>query len=518
MLAATGVSYVIVLLDASIVNVALHGISGSLGVGVDGLQWVVNAYTLAFAALLLTGGTLADRWGARRAYLAGLSLFTAASAGCGLATGLPLLAAGRAVQGLGAALLVPAALPLIDQAHPEPESRARAIGIWMSLGGVAMAAGPVIGGGLISWLGWRAAFFVNLPVGLAGVWLARRVTEQRATGKPSTGKPIAGKRATGKRATHPPTLPTPQRLDLTGQLTAILALGLPITVLIQGRDWNAPLVWAALALSGVAAAAFLLAERRSRHPMLPLSLFRDRVFAASTVVSATSALVFYGLLFVCGLYFQQVRGYPPVRAGLALLPLTASVAVGGFGSARTARLLGPRRSMCVAFGAYAVGALGLLGASGSSPYWRVLAPMVVIGLAGGFISPAATAPALGTVAKARAGIAAAALNTARQSGSAAGVAAFGTLVTAAQPFSRGLHAVLWLIALASAAAAALWAYTFRPTAPADRTDRASARLTKRTRPRPHSPHPSDLPEPADSPPQHPKTSTSKARTAPPDRA
>ncbi|MFJ4186488.1 MFS transporter [Kitasatospora sp. NPDC089509] len=475
MLAATGVSYVIVLLDASIVNVALRGISGSLGIGVDGLQWVVNAYTLAFAALLLTGGTLADRWGARRAYLAGLSLFTAASAGCGLATGLPLLTTGRAVQGLGAALLVPAALTLIDQAHPEPESRARAIGIWMSLGGVAMAAGPVIGGGLISWLGWRAAFFVNLPVGLAGVWLARRVTEQRATGKPTTGKPIAGRRATGKRATgeratHPPTLPAPQRLDLTGQLTAILALGLPITVLIQGRGWNAPLVWAALALSGVAATAFLLAERRSPHPMLPLSLFRDRVFAASTVVSATSALVFYGLLFVCGLYFQQVRGYPPVRAGLALLPLTASVAVGGFGSARTARLLGPRRSMCVAFGAYAVGALGLLGASGSSPYWTVLAPMVVIGLAGGFISPAATAPALGTVARARAGIAAAALNTARQSGSAVGVAAFGTLVTAVQPFSRGLHAVLWLIAVASAAAAALWAYTFRPTAPAAPAD------------------------------------------------
>ncbi|MGC0313399.1 MFS transporter [Kitasatospora acidiphila] len=435
-LAATGVSYVVVLLDASIVNVALNGISGSLGAGIDGLQWVVNAYTLAFAGLLLTGGTLADRWGARRAYLAGLLLFTAASAGCGLATGLPVLAAGRAVQGLGAAVLVPAALKLINQAHPEPELRARAIGIWMSLGAVAMAAGPLIGGGLISWLGWRSIFFVNVPIGLAGVWLARTVAEQ-------------------------PARSLPQRLDLIGQGSAVVALGLPIAALIQGRDWSPALVWAALAAAAVAAAAFVVTESRSPHPMLPLSLFRGRVFAGSTVVSATSALVFYGLLFVCGLYFQQVRGYSPFQAGLALLPLTATVAVGGFGSARAARLLGPRWSMCAAFGGYALGALGLLSATRSSPYWLALAPMAVIGLAGGFISPAATAPALGTVGDARAGIAAAALNTARQSGSAVGVAAFGTLVTAVHPFTRGLHAVLCAITLASIGAAVVWAYTWR---------------------------------------------------------
>ncbi|MEV7601988.1 MFS transporter [Kitasatospora sp. NPDC089797] len=469
-LAATGVSYVIVLLDASIVNVALNGISGSLGTGVDGLQWVVNAYTLAFAALLLSGGTLADRWGAQRAYLAGLSLFTAASAGCGLATGLPLLAAGRVVQGAGAAVLVPAALKLIDRAHPEPAARARAIGIWMSSGGVAMAAGPVIGGTLISWLGWRAVFFVNLPVGLAGVWLARRLTAQ----PPRPGRASRPDRPT--RSTRPPRStrpdrpdrsphPLPQRLDLVGQLTAVVALGLPIAVLIQGRDWSAPLVGAAVAVSAAAVAAFLRTEARGPDPMLPLSLFRSRVFAASTVVSATSALVFYGLLFVCGLYFQQVRGYSPVRAGLAMLPLTATVAVGGFGSARVARLLGPRWSMGTAFGAYAVGALGLLGASRTSPYWTALAPMVLIGLAGGFISPAATAPALGTVDTSRAGVAAAVLNTARQSGSAVGVAAFGTLVTIAQPFTRGLHAVLCLIALAATAAAALWTYTFRTATP-----------------------------------------------------
>ncbi|QMU73417.1 MFS transporter [Streptacidiphilus sp. P02-A3a] len=433
-LLATGVSYVVVLLDASIVNVALNSISTRLAVGVDGLQWVVNAYTLAFASLLLTGGTLADRWGARRAYLAGLLLFTVASAGCGVASGLPVLAAGRAVQGAGAALLVPAALALINHAHPEPDRRARAVGIWMSLGGVAMAAGPPIGGALITALGWRSIFFVNLPIGLVGVWLAWPIAEQRI-------RSVAG------------------RLDLVGQVTAVLALGLPIAVLIQGRDWGAPLVGAALAAAAAAAVVFLVVEARGAHPMLPLSLFRSRVFAGSTVASATSALVFYGLLFVCGLYFQQVRGYSPLRAGLALLPLTASVAFGGFGSARVARRFGARWSMCAAFGLYALGALGLLGATRTSPYWAALAPMLVIGLAGGFISPAATAPALGTVERGRAGVAAAALNTARQSGSAVGVAAFGSLVGGLHPFETGLRVVLGLIALASVAAAAVWART-----------------------------------------------------------
>ncbi|MFD7907658.1 MFS transporter [Kitasatospora sp. NPDC059747] len=448
-LAATGAAYVVVLLDASIVNVALPGVSGSLGVGVDGLQWVVNAYTLAFAALLLTGGTLADRWGAQQAYVAGLLLFTAASAGCGLAGGFPALAAGRAVQGAGAAVLVPAALKLIDQAHPEPGPRARAIGVWMSLGAVAMAAGPLVGGGLISWLGWRSVFFVNLPIGLAGVWLARSVT----------GRAVE---------------PVPQRLDVAGQVAAAVALGLPIAALIQGRDWSAVAVLAVLAVSAAAAVAFVVAEVRSPHPMLPLSLFRSRVFAGSAVVSAASALVFYGLLFVCGLYFQQVRGYSPLRAGLALLPLTATVAVGGFGSARVARLLGPRWSMCAAFGAYAAGALTLLAASPTSPYWHAAAPMVAIGLAGGFISPAATAPALSTVDKARTGIAAAALNTARQTGSALGVAAFGSLITTARPFTGGLHAVLYVIAAVSVAAAAVWAAAWRPTARAGRGLRTSA--------------------------------------------
>jgi DHA2 family methylenomycin A resistance protein-like MFS transporter len=302
----------------------------------------------------------------------------------------------------------------------------------MSLGGAAMAAGPLVGGGLITALGWRSVFFVSVPIGLAGMWMAWPIAEPRVR-------------------------PSVHRFDPVGQAAALVALGAPIAVLIQGRDWGAPLVASVLAAAAAAAALFLVVEARGRHPMLPLSMFRSRVFTGSTVVSAISAFVFYGLLFVCGLYFQQIRGYPPLRAGLALLPLTATVALGGLGSARAVRVFGGRWSMCAAFGLYAVGALGLLVATRTSGYWPALVPMLVIGLAGGFISPAATAPALGTVDPTRAGIAAAALNTARQSGSAVGVAAFGLLITSLHPFGTALSAVLWVIALASLAAAALWA-------------------------------------------------------------
>ncbi|MBC3841407.1 hypothetical protein GXW82_17150 [Streptacidiphilus sp. 4-A2] len=227
-----------------------------------------------------------------------------------------------------------------------------------------------------------------------------------------------------------------RRLDLVGQLTAVVALGLLIAALIQGRDWSTPLLCTALAVAAGAAVAFLFAEARSPHPMLPLSLFRGRVFAGSTVVSATSALVFYGLLFVSGLYFQQVRGWSPLQAGLALLPLTATVAVGGF-------VRPGWRGRSVRAGPCAWPSASTRSGAGTAqrhPYLAVLAGARADGgdRTGRRVHlPAATAPALGTVDKARAGIAAAALNTARQSGSAVGVAAFGTLVTAVHPFSGG---------------------------------------------------------------------------------
>ncbi|WP_175942975.1 MFS transporter [Burkholderia pyrrocinia] len=431
-LAATCVSYTLVLLDASIVNVGLTDIAHTFGSRVAGLQWIVSAYTLAFASLLMTGGTLCDRLGDRTVYVAGLAVFVAASALCGFAPNLPALAIARALQGVGSALLVPCSLALINRAFPEPAARASAISVWMGCGGIAMASGPLIGGVLIDLFGWRSIFFVNLPLGLAGIWLGRSVA-----------------RAAVDASRH---------FDWGGQAAAIVAIAALIGTLIEGPSlgWrSAPIVGGAVT-SVVAWLAFFAIEARRREPMLPLALFRNRLFAGSTFVSMASAFVFYGLLFVLSLFYRQVRGAGPLDTGLAFLPMTVMVALGGLGSGRLVARFGARGTMCAAFGLYAAGALGMTAMSSTTPAWLAVAPMLAIGFASGFISPAATSPALGTVDRRRTGVAAAALNAARQSGSALGVAIFGACIATLQPFPAAMRVALGMATGLSALAAATW--------------------------------------------------------------
>ena len=431
-LAATCVSYTLVLLDASIVNVALTDIAHTFGSRIAGLQWIVNAYTLAFASLLMTGGTLGDRLGDRTVYVAGLAIFVAASALCGIAPSLPALAIARALQGVGSAMLVPCSLALLNRAFPEPAARASAISLWMGCGGIAMASGPLIGGLLIHLSGWRSLFFVNLPLGLAGIWLARTVT-----------------RAAGDASRH---------FDWGGQAAAIVAIATLIGTLIEGPSlgWrSAPIVGGAMA-SVVAWIAFIAIEARRRAPMLPLAFFRNRLFAGSTFVSMASAFVFYGLLFVLSLFYRQIRGASPLDTGLAFLPMTAMVALGGLCSGRLVARFGTRGSMCAAFALYAAGALGMTGIGAATPAWLAVAPMLAIGFASGFISPAATSPALGTVDRRRAGVAAAALNAARQSGSALGVAIFGACIATVQPFPVAMRVALLAAVAISASAMPMW--------------------------------------------------------------
>ncbi|RDU98553.1 MFS transporter [Trinickia dinghuensis] len=445
-LAATSVSYFIVILDTSIVNVALERISTALAMPIAGLQWVTNAYTLVFAALLLTGGTLGDRLGARNVYLAGLTLFTLASALCGVAANLPMLVVARAVQGIGAAMLVPCSLKLINQACPSPDARARAIGLWVGCGGVAMAAGPIFGGMLIHLLDWRSIFFVNVPVGMCGVAMTCRVARDIPAG-------------------------SARRFDPLGQLAAIVALATLIGVLIEGGPlgWRSPIVLAGLAATVCAWAAFFTIESRSPDAMLPLSLFRSGVFSGSAFVSMASAFVFYGLLFVASLYYQRVRAYSPLSTGLALLPMTTMVAAGGVLSNRLARVGGSRVSMCAAFGLYAAGALALMALVAGAPNWAAVAPLLAIGLAAGYVTPAATAPALSTVEHRHAGVAAGVLNSARQSGSALGVAVFGSVIGASMPFTAAMRGVLYgAAAMAIVAAWVWWKATALPRRRAER--------------------------------------------------
>ena len=431
--AATSLSYFIVILDTSIVNIALERLSTALAIPIAGLQWVTNAYTLVFAALLLTGGTLGDRLGGRNVYLAGLTLFTLASAACALAQHAPMLVAARALQGICAAMLFPSPLKLPNQACPSDDARARAIGLWVGCGGVAMAAGPIFGGVLIHWLGWRSIFLANVPVGLCALALTCRVAPELRSG------PV-------------------RRFDPAGQVAAAVALATLIGVLIEGGQigWQSPFVVAGMVATVFSWTAFFTIEARNADAMLPLKLFRSGVFSGSAFVSMASAFVFYGLLFVASLYYQRVRSYSPLATGLALLPMTSTVAAGGLLWTRLARLAGVRLSMCAAFGLYAAGAVALLSLVDGAPNWVAFAPLIAIGLAAGYVTPAATAPALATVEHGQAGIAAGVLNAARQSGAALGVAVCGSIVGASMPFTLAMRFVLCGAAAMAIVAALVW--------------------------------------------------------------
>lgn len=432
-LTATSISYIVVILDTSIVNVALKRIAGALSTDIAGLQWVVNAYTLAFASLLLTGGTLGDRWGPRNVYLTGLAVFTLASALCGIAPNLAILTVARAVQGIGAAMLVPCSLTLLNRAYPDPGERAHAIGIWAGWGGAALAAGPLIGGILINLLGWRSIFLANVPIGLFGIWITWRIAHD-------------------EKAVHA------RHLDLAGQCAAILALGTLVAVLIEGPTigWKSLPVWVGLAISLTASIVFVTIEARRKQPMLPLFFFRNTVFSGSLIVAMATTLTFFGLIFVRSLYFQQARDYSPLGTGVAFLPLTAVVTGSNVVSGRWAKAHGPRWPVLTGLGCSVIGFLGMLLPSPASPYWLVGLPMLAIGLGGGLVTPAATGALMAAVEKGRAGIAAGVLNSARQTGAALGVAVFGAMISVLHPFEVGLRAALLTASAVSIAATWVW--------------------------------------------------------------
>ncbi|WP_218023734.1 MFS transporter [Paraburkholderia ribeironis] len=440
-LLATSLSYVIVILDTSIVNVALERIATGLAGGVSGLQWVVNAYTLVFASLLLTGGTLSDRFGARGVYIGGLAAFTVASALCGFAPSLAVLITARALQGVGAALLVPASMTLINQTWSNPRERAAVFGMWAGLGGVAMASGPLLGGVLIGLSGWRSIFLANVPIGIAGIFMAWRVA----------------------RRSSPTTV---RRLDVAGQLAGMAALALLNVSLIEAPvyGWGSATMIGCVAATLVASAVFVTIESRHAQPMLPLTLFRDRVFSGCVIVSMVSAFTVYGLLFNLSLYFQQQRGYTPLHAGLAFLPLTVVVPAGSLLARRAVQWLGSR---WLIVGALLLAASGYLALSAIGPSARdglLALPLPAIGFAASLITPATTVALMACVDGSRAGLAAGVLNAARQTGAALGVAISGVLIATRPSFIEGMRASLLIAAMLSMIAGMVW---WRASAQAD---------------------------------------------------
>lgn len=416
-LIAMSLGFCVVQLDVSVVNVAVKSIGASLGGGVSSLQQVVSAYTVTFAAFILTAGALGDRIGAKRVFVGGFVLFTVASVICGVAPSLAVLVAARAVQGVGAAILVPSSLSLLNHTFREPGERARAVGLYLAGASTALAGGPLVGGVLISTLGWRAIFFINVPVAIAGIYMtlgwARETTRASDRG-----------------------------LDPLGQLTAVVALVALVGATIEGgaRGFTDPLVLAGFAVFLLAGGGFLITERFSARPMLPLGLFGSRTFSSCAAIGLLINTAFYGLIFVFSLLFQREQHLSPLQTGLALAPIMIAVMVSNLKAGWLTERLGARRA--TALGALLTGCAcaGLLGVGACTGYAAIAVQLFALGLGGGLVIPVITSELLGSVDRSRSGVGAGTLNTLRQAGSAIGVALFGSLIAAG--FVSGLHAAL----------------------------------------------------------------------------
>ena len=422
-LAAICVGFFLVLLDLTILNVALPEVGHDFDAATSDLQWVVNAYTIAFAALLLSGGALSDRLGTLRVYCAAMAAFGVASLLCALAPGIELLIAGRALQGLAAAAMVPSSLSLIAHTFPQPGERARAVGIWIGASGIAASLGPIVGGVLVEYFDWRAVFVVNVPVVIAGIVMARRYVPSVQAG---VGRAI----------------------DLPGQLLAIVFLTGITGALIEGGEhaWASPWVWGPLAIAAVALVALLAVERRHRDPVVPLALFRNSGFAAGNAIGVLINLGYYGQLFVLSLYFQEVLDYSPLQAGLAFLPLFGGTFFISWGAGRMTARWGPVRPMVIGLVIGLVGLLLLLPADAGVSYWA-LVPGLVLVSAGALIPAPLSVAVIAAAPREQSGVVSGVLNAMRQTGGALGVAILGSLI-AANTFVDGMRWALVISAIA----------------------------------------------------------------------
>lgn len=412
-LAVAMLGFFVVALDAQIVNVALPRIRDELGGGLSGLQWVVTGYTLMFSALQLFGGSMSDWIGAHRAYGIGMAVFVLGSAACGAAPTLPVLIAGRVVQGIGAAMITPTSLALIREAYHDAVQRGRAITYWALGGSVAAAAGPVLGG-VLTQFDWRWIFLANLPVGVIALVVLARVA------------------------------PSPRRIapfDWAGQISAIAALGGLTFGIIEGGTlgYSAPEVLAAFALAAVGAVVFLLAQARGRHPMMPLDLFRSTTVSTALGIAFVTMAAFYGIVFVQSLYFQEQRGATALVTGLLFLPMTGLVALLNPFVARAMERLGKIVTTICGVLMMVIGLIGLAVIPADAPVLVAALLMVPVGLGGSFTVPPLTALIMDHVPADRAGTASGVLNTARQMGGSLGIAIFGAVLTVQPAFQSGLR-------------------------------------------------------------------------------
>lgn len=437
-------------LDAVVVNVALPTIQADLGGGLTGLQWVVDGYMLAFAALLLSSGAIADRFGARGTMKIGLLLFVVASVACGLAPNLATLVVARIVQGAAAAVMAPSSMALLGQMFPDPRRRARAVSIWATGGALASASGPVLGG-LLTTLDWRLIFIVNVPIGVPALILLRRV-------------PTSPRRAVP--------------FDWVGQVTAVLAIGgLTFGAIESGaKGVRDPAVLTAFAIALVALPIFIVVQARLTHPMLPLKLFRSRKFTVAVVVGFTFMACYWGMPFVMSLKLQ-IQGLSALYTGIAFLPMMlVGVLVTPF-SARLIERFGARALITTGLFMMAMGLIGLALSPASAPVWVLAVLMLLVGCGGPTVMPPANTALLDAVRPEQTGAAAGVLNTSRQVGGALSVAVFGALLAQPQSFDRGVTVSLLIAAALAVVTAVITATLFARSAARQGESPATTRST-----------------------------------------
>src|SRR5688572_6219241 len=426
------------MLDIAVVNTALSRIAEDLDTGLSGLQWVVDAYTLALASVVLTAGALADRLGRRRLFTYGLAIFTVASLACGLAQDIVMLNSARAVQGVGAAIMFAVSLALLAHAFPNPRERAGALAAYGAAIGASFAVGPLVGGLLTSGLDWQWIFLVNLPIGLLCLWITRTYVEESRD-------------------------PNARGIDWPGQVTLTAGLGLLVLALLRGNEdgWGSTLIVAELAGAAAALIAFVIVELRVREPMLPMRMFRDATFTGAQVAAFAISASFFALFLYTTLYLQQILGLSAIEAGLVYIPGTLVMLVVSGATAQLGAKVPARTMVSVGLAMVAAG-LALFTLADENSSWLAMMPGLLIACVGtGLFNPALSNVALSAVPIEQSGLAAGVNDTARQAGIAVGVAALGALIPAeaalgggsAADYVAGMHDALYVGAVLAAAGA-----------------------------------------------------------------
>ena len=438
-----------VFVDGTIVNLTLAQLSSHLGASRSDLEWVVNAYTLTLAAVMLGAGTITDILGAKRTFVTGLIVFTASSGVCALAGSMLVLNIARLVQGVGSALLLPSALVVATATARDSHARHRLVGWWAAAGGAGMAAGPLLGGALVTAANWRAVFAVNVVIGMPAIIWSLRAMQGVAR--------------------------RDRRLDVAGMATAAVLIGGLVFALVEAPalGWLSPAVLVAAGLAVAGAVGFGLAERSSDAPLLPVGVYSDRGFLGAAAQGALFNFTFYGLLFALSLMLQQGRGLSPLVSGLLFLPLTGLISVGTLCAAPLGQRLGRRTVLALGQVVLTLTLLAVAWASTSSSLWPLGLALLPVGLSSGALVPTMTSQSIAAVEPALHGAASAVFNTSRQVGAAIGIATFGPLLGTAGDIGHGFIVCVVVSAAAAAVALVLTGVT-RPTVAAARRELQAA--------------------------------------------